>query len=83
MKINWKVRIKNRIFWITAIPALLLAIQALLRIFGISWDFGELGNNINSFVNYVFAFLAVLGLVNDPTTAGTSVHNGLVISNRK
>ena len=38
MKINWMVRIKNKAWWLTLVPALFL--------------------------------LAILGIVNDPTTAG-------------
>lgn len=32
MKINWKVRIKNKMFWLALIPALLLLAQAALRL---------------------------------------------------
>lgn len=70
MNINWQVRLKNPWFWISSISALLLAIQALLKIFGVELDLGELGNNIKTFVNYVFGFLTAAGIINDPTTAG-------------
>ena len=32
--INWKVRLKNVNFWLTAIPALLLVLQTLAALFG-------------------------------------------------
>lgn len=70
MKINWKVRISNKDFWLQAIPALLLLIQVVLNVFGVTLDFGEIGNKLLAVVNAVFAFLAILGVVNDPTTAG-------------
>ena len=36
--INWKVRIKNKTFWLSLIPALLLLAQALGAVFGLSLD---------------------------------------------
>ena len=69
-KINWLVRLKNKNFWMTAIPALLLLIQVVAAVFGYKLDLGELGNKLLAVVNAVFAFLAALGVVNDPTTAG-------------
>lgn len=68
--INWKVRIKNRYFWLSLIPAVILLVQAVFRVFGLVIDLGELGNNLAEVVNAVFAVLAILGVVNDPTTAG-------------
>ncbi|RGF40171.1 phage holin [Ruminococcus sp. AF42-10] len=70
--INWTVRFKNKTFWLALIPAALLLIQAVAKVFGFELDFGELGNNLTAVVNTVFAFLAVLGVVVDPTTKGTS-----------
>lgn len=70
--INWTVRIKNKTFWLALIPAALLLIQAVAKVFGFELDFGELGNNLTAVVNTVFALLAVLGVVVDPTTKGTS-----------
>ena len=70
--INWKVRIKNRYFWLSLIPAIILLVQAVFRVFGVIIDLGELGNNLAEVVNAVFAVLAILGVVNDPTTAGIS-----------
>ena len=70
--INWTVRIKNKTFWLALIPATLLLIQAVAKVFGFELDFGELGNNLTAVVNTVFALLAVLGVVVDPTTKGTS-----------
>ena len=69
MNINWKVRIKNKYFWISAIPALLLLIQVVASVFGFALDLGELGNKLLAVVNAAFAFLSILGIVNDPTTA--------------
>ena len=40
MKINWKVRIRNKNFWLALIPALLLLVQVVAAPFGYKWDFG-------------------------------------------
>ena len=68
--INWKVRIKNKNFWLTIIPALLLLVQVIASVFGFTLDLGELGSKLLAVVNAAFAVLAILGIVNDPTTEG-------------
>lgn len=68
--INWKVRIKNKNFWITIIPAVLLIIQPVLTLFGVTIDLGEIGNALLAIVDSVFVVLALLGIVTDPTTKG-------------
>lgn len=72
MNINWKVRLVNENFWLSLIPAVLLLIQAIAAPLGMTLDFGELGNQLLAIVNAVFAVLAILGIVQDPTTAGVS-----------
>lgn len=72
MMINWTVRIKNKNFWLAAIPALLLLVQTVAALFGFSLDLGEIGDKLLAVVNAVFALLAILGVVNDPTTKGLS-----------
>lgn len=73
--INWKVRIKNKVFWLTFIPALLLLIQAIAAVFGYSLDFTDLQQKIINVVEALFAVLAILGIVADPTTAGVGDSN--------
>ena len=75
MKINWLVRIKNKNFWISVIPAILLLIQVVAAVFDFKLDLGELGNKLIAVVNAVFVLLTILGVVNDPTTAGISDSN--------
>lgn len=70
--INWTVRIKNKNFWLAVIPAVLLLIQAVAAVFGYTLDLGEIGNKLIAVVNAVFGVLAILGIVNDPTTKGLS-----------
>lgn len=68
--INWKVRIKNKNFWIALIPAVILLVQVIAAVFGYTLDLGELGDKLLAVVNALFAVLTILGIVTDPTTAG-------------
>ncbi len=70
MSINWKVRVRNKAFWVALIPALLLLIQQVCGVFGVTLDFGELQAQLVAIVGTVFALLAILGIVADPTTKG-------------
>ena len=70
--INWTVRIKNKNFWLAVIPAVLLLVQTVAAVFGYTLDLGDIGNRLVAVVNAVFGVLVILGVVNDPTTAGMS-----------
>ena len=72
MKINWNVRLKNKNFWLALVPALALLFQAFADIFGIKLEFGQTIDKILVFINVLFAFLVLVGIVNDPTTIGLS-----------
>ena len=70
--INWKVRFANKTFWLSLVPAVLLLVQVTAAVFGYTLDLGELGNRLAAVVNALFAVLAILGVVTDPTTKGLS-----------
>ena len=70
MTINWKVRAKNKLFWLALIPAVLLLAQVCAAPFGYELDFGVLNAQLAAIVNALFAVLAILGIVADPTTKG-------------
>ena len=70
MSINWKVRIKNKTFWLALIPAVLLLAQQVAGLFGVALDFGQIKDQLVAIVGTVFTLLAILGIVADPTTAG-------------
>lgn len=72
MKINWNVRLKNKNFWLALVPALALLFQAFADIFGIKLEFGQTIDKVLVFINVLFAFLVLVGIVNDPTTTGLS-----------
>ena len=68
--LNWTVRFKNKTFWLAFLPALLLLVQVVAAVFGFTLDLGELGDRLLNVVNALFAVLALLGVVADPTTKG-------------
>ena len=68
--INWKVRIKNKAFWMSVIPAIGLVVQAVAAVFGYTLDFTTLIGKLLAVVDAVFALLIILGIVVDPTTEG-------------
>jgi len=68
--INWKVRLKNKQFWLAVIPAVALVAQAVAAVFGYTIDLTTLVGKLQAVVNAVFALLVILGVVVDPTTAG-------------
>ena len=70
--INWTVRIKNKSFWLTLIPAVILLVQAVAALFGFQLELEGIQQQILDTVNAAFAVLAVLGIVTDPTTKGIS-----------
>ncbi len=72
MKINWKVRLKNKSFWVMLIPAVLLLAEQVAEMFGVSLNIMGLQEQVLGLVGSVFAVLGLLGVVMDPTTKGLS-----------
>lgn len=70
--INWRVRIRNRNFWLAIIPAVLLLITQIGAIFGFQIDTALIGEQLAAVVSTVFLILTILGIVADPTTEGIS-----------
>ena len=68
--INWKIRLMNKQFWLSLIPALALTAQAVAAVFGWEIDLTTAVGRLLTVVNTVFALLVVLGIVVDPTTEG-------------
>ena len=61
-KINWRVRLRNKTFLLTLVPLLVLLTQQL----GLNW----VPENWESIFTTVMTILTVVGIINDPTTAG-------------
>lgn len=70
MKINWKVRLNNKLFWLSIVPAIVLVGQAICAVFGVDLEYSEAEEHLITIINAVFAILAMLGVVVDPTTEG-------------
>lgn len=68
--INWKVRFKSKAFWIAAISAIMLIVQPILEMFGITIDAMVVQDQLVNIVNAIFGVLVALGVVVDHTTAG-------------
>ena len=68
--INWKVRFANKQFWLSFVPAILLLVQVVAKLFGFELELEGIGARLLDLVNALFAVLALLGIVADPTTAG-------------
>lgn len=70
--INWKVRFKNINFWMEIIPAVLLLAQLVMELIGYPLpDLLPIEEKLLKIVNVIFAILATLGVITDPTTHGT------------
>lgn len=69
---DWKARIKNKTFWLAIVPAFLLVLQVVAVPFGYNFDIDGISKQLLDIVNAVFALLAIVGVVNNPTTKGFS-----------
>ena len=70
MKINWKVRLKNPLFWTTLIPAVVAFVYTLLGLFGVVPPIAE--ETLLNGLAAIISGLTTLGVLVDPTTAGMS-----------
>lgn len=70
MKINWKVRLKNPVFWITMISALASFVYTVLGCFGVIPSISE-DVLVNALTSIITA-LATVGVLVDPTTKNVS-----------
>lgn len=73
MKINWKVRFKNKV-WLGMFISLIVGfIFNLLKMFDVYPPFTE--NTVLNIANQVLTFLGLIGVLVDPTTAGIEDSN--------
>lgn len=75
--IDWKSRITNKYFWISLIPAIILLIEKVAIVFGISLDLSVLSDELVDIINTIFVILAILGIVvsHDTDGFGDGEHN--------
>ena len=68
MKVNWKVRFRNKT-WLTMFISLIVGfVFNMLKMFDIVPAFSE--NLVMNIVGQVLTFLGLIGVIVDPTTAG-------------
>ncbi len=68
MKINWKVRFKNKV-WLGSFLSLVIGfIYSLLALFDVFPAVTQ--NLVVQLLNQVLTFLGLIGVIVDPTTAG-------------
>lgn len=72
MKINWKARIKNKVFWISLITLVAALVAEVWGFFGPVPNLNPIVERLIEIVKIIFMILGVLGVVNDPTTEGWS-----------
>lgn len=70
IKINFLVRVKNKMFWMALVPAVLLLVQMVAALFGWQLDLQDLQGKILAVIDAIFGVFVILGVVVDPTTAG-------------
>ena len=68
MKINWRVRFKNKI-WLGSFLSLIVSfVYSMLSMFDVFPDVTK--NSVIELLNQVLTFLGLIGVLVDPTTAG-------------
>jgi len=70
MKINWKVRLQHKPFWVSLIALLLVLANQIAAIFNI--DITIYNAQVTALSETILAILALLGIIIDPTTNGIS-----------
>lgn len=71
-RINWGVRMRNKRFWLTLVPAMSLLIQLIAEALGYSIESWLLEQKLMEVINVIFAVMSILGIIVDPTTKGFS-----------
>lgn len=70
MKINWKVRLQHKQFWVSLIALLLVLANQIAGIFNV--DITIYNAQITAISETVLSILGLLGIIIDPTTKGAS-----------
>lgn len=70
MKINWKVRFKQKVFLTSFISLIVSFVYSMLALFDVFPAVTK--NSVLEVVNQVLTILGLLGIIVDPTTAGIS-----------
>lgn len=68
MKLNWRVRFRNKLWISTFLSAVLVIVYTIIDLFGIVPDISEY--SMIRIVEAVLMILSLTGIIVDPTTAG-------------
>lgn len=71
MKINWKVRLQHKQFWVSLIALLIVLANQTVGIFNV--DITICNAQITAISETILSILGLLGIIIDPTTQGVSV----------
>ena len=73
MKVNWKVRFKNKT-WLAMFLSLIVGfVFNMLAMFDVYPKFSQ--NQVTEIISQVLTFLGLIGVIVDPTTAGLNDSN--------
>ena len=73
MRVNWKVRFKNKT-WLSMFISLIVGFTFnILKLFDVFPSITE--NTVLNIINEILTFLGLIGVLVDPTTAGLSDSN--------
>lgn len=70
MNINWKLRLKNKATLTAIIAALISLVYNILDAVGVVPSIGQ--DRIMEIVTVALTFLALIGIITDPTTSGVT-----------
>lgn len=68
--INWKVRLKNKSFWIGLVGVIGSFVVSMASLLGVDLDLTGVESIATTVISTVFMVLSMLGVVVDPTTSG-------------
>ena len=68
MKVNWKVRFKNKVWLATFFSLIVGFVFNILAMFDVYPAFTQ--NQVTEIITQVLTFLGLIGVIVDPTTAG-------------
>ncbi|EKC6437903.1 phage holin [Staphylococcus pseudintermedius] len=66
--INWKIRMKQKTFWVAILSAIFLFAQSIAKVFG--YDIQVYTEQLTDTLNSVLGILVLMGVIQDPTTKG-------------
>lgn len=68
--INWKVRLKNKSFWMGLVGVIGSFVVSMASLLGVDLDLTGVESIATTVISTVFMVLSMLGVVVDPTTSG-------------